>query len=242
MSMHPASVSLFAPASTLPSADCDRHYRQRHTVWARRMLRATGAFESYHTALAISRLSESGFDAPPSRWRYVLLRRHPGRVAAFDAATEEEIAQDHRNFLQDWHGFATEQQTLYDSRRGQSAFEAYLLEIAAPTLSPAGRAVAVQRLRRQLVEAGRDAYGLRAIIEDSVLSESGAVAIDLPGQRPVRTLLPASSTLAFILILFDQHEWAQEWFTGTAMRTALADPQIVATVHRVELQCGFDER
>lgn len=56
----------------------------------------------------------------------------------------------------------------------------------------------------------------------------------------MRTPLDTTAMLAVALVLFDQHEWAEEWFLTKRTSDVLL-PGLRALVHRVDLQCGFDE-
>jgi hypothetical protein len=226
-------------------AECEQHYSAVHTPWARRMLRETGKVRSYSTARATKRYDlQDRFEQHPSRWRYVILRPEPGTSLRFSPEIERLISNDHLNFLQNYRGFAVEEDTLLDRRHGQSTFEAYLFELdREPNVPHEAGASAVQELALDLVVATGSAYGLRAITLDSVVSESAVGAMEHPGQRPLRTPLESTTKLGFIEFLFDQHEWAQEWFARPEVLAMFRNPVFAGvTGHRVDLQCGFDNR
>jgi hypothetical protein len=239
------AISLFAPLSTKSVAECDDHYQNVHTVWGRRMLRDTGAVLSYHTARARSKYDVNGrFRQQPSRWRYTMLRLDPGLLRGFGADTDELIANDHLNFLQDFRGFSVAEEVLVDRRNGQSGFEAYLFEFDRRSgVTEADGALAVDGLREGLRSAARDGYGLRTVALDAVLAETAAEAMEQPAQRPLRRPLPSTDKLAFVEFLFDQHEWAEEWFGGGAFRDLLTDPRFATVIgHHIDLRAGFDDR
>jgi hypothetical protein len=152
---------------------------------------------------------------------------------ALSAEAEQYIAEDHRLFLQDWHGLAAEQTVAFDARRGQTAFEAYLLEVGC---SPDWRAVV-----DGLLAYAPEAFGLRAVLVDEVRAEFEGRALDLPGQLPDRRPRPVSTTSAVVKQLFDQHEWAAAWFASDPIRAVLGGA-VPTLLHHVVLQCGFDER
>jgi hypothetical protein len=212
--------------STRSLAECEQHYLGSHYVWARAMLEKHPAIAAYRTALAVSRFGPTSFGDAPTRWRYVLLRRHPGVDSRFDPAAETYIAEDHRNFLQDWRGFTT-------SETGQPPAEGAftcLLE-AWSTDDPDG-------LFGRVVDAL--AEGLESSILHRVISESGAESIDLPGQRPMRQPLPTTEAVAFALIAIADIGMAERWLKRADVAALLAaDPRNV--VHEIVLTCAFDE-
>jgi hypothetical protein len=245
VSPYAKAISYFAPVSTRTPAECEEHYTVVHTPWARRMLRDTGKVRAYHTAHAGDRYDLSGqFRQYPGRWRYVILRLDPGTTLGFGPETEAMISNDHLNFLQDYRGFAVEEDILFDCRTGQSTFEPYLFEIdRRPEVSAEQGAQALESLAAALLSAAGNAYGLRTITFDRVISESAVGPMEQPGQKPLRAPLDSTSKLAFIEFLFDQHEWAQEWFASPEVLAVLRNPAFDGVIgHRVELRAGFDNR
>jgi hypothetical protein len=239
------AISYFDPVSDRTLAECEEHYTTVHSPWARRMLRDTDKVRSYHTARATSRYDLRGlFNQYPCRWRYVILRLELGTSLGFDSETEELIAHDHLNFLQNYRGFALEEDLLLDRRDGQSTFEPYLFELdLSADVSPEVGTSAVDTFAIDLVAAAQSAYGLRTITLDRVLNEAAVGPMEHPGQRPLRRPLESTTKLAFIEFLFDQHEWAQEWFARPDVLALLRNPAFDGvTGHRVELRCGLDNR
>jgi hypothetical protein len=215
------SIARFDPASTRSLAACEEHYVHRHTVWARAMLQRNGGFAAYSTARAVSRVGSDGSEAAPTRWRYVLLQRCLGADVSFDAETEAFIAEDHRNFLQNWHGYATAREVMRSAPRDGVA---YLVEV------PAECAAALD----PFTAAADGAPGLVHLAVDTVGVQSDAEPIVLPGQRPVRPAVAEIATAAFVLVRFATPGYAAGFFAATPAEGLLT--------HRVELTCQFDER
>jgi len=239
------TVSTFDALASLPKADCERHYVDVHRPWGRGMLLERSDVLSYETARAIARYDLlGGFRQRPGAWRYVLIRRRPGSVGPFPPDVADTIAEDHRNFLQNYRGFAGTEEVLLDRRSGQSSFVAYIFEVdRSPAVldEPADHALA--RVIGPLLEWAAAAPGLRAMTLDRVETEADAEAIDAPRQRPIGRWLERTDRLGFLEFLFDQEEFAEDWFGSRPVHAVLSDRRIANIIgHRVELSCGFDHR
>jgi len=239
------TISQFQPLAASTRAECDRYYRQVHTRFARGFLREMAHVRSYHVGLAESSYDVAGgWGAPPRTFRYVVLRFDPGAGLAMSPGLRERIAHDHRVFLRELRGFAVEEEVLVDRLRGQTSLVKYQFEYDRRPGEPPAAGVA--RLREQLdrlVPLTEEAFGLRLLLADHVLFETGSGPIDEPGQRGTGERLGETSRQAFVELYFDQPEWAEEWFRRDDVRSALlGDGWGLTNGVKVDEECGLDRR
>lgn len=239
------TISQFQPLAASTRADCDRYYREVHTRFARGFLREMPHVRSYHVGLAESSYDVAGgWAAPPLTFRYVVLRFDAGTGLSMGPALRERITQDHRVFLRELRGFSVEEEIVVDRLSGQTSLVKYQFEYDRPSGEPAatGRA----RLRAQLdrlAPLADDAFGLRLLLVDHVLFETGSEPVDEPGQRSTGERLPQTPRQAFIELYFDQPEWAEEWFRRDDVRSALlGEGWGAARGVKVREECGLDRR
>lgn len=243
--MSAKSISQFLPLAASTREECDRHYRQVHTRYARSFLREMDHVRSYHVGLA-----EAAYDlncrwcAKPETFRYVTLRFDPGTTLQMGPELREAITQDHRMFLRELRGFAVEEEVLVDRLYGQTSLVKYLFEYDRPPDEEVG--VGAARLAeqlRELVPLTGEAFGLRLLLADHVVSEGLSAAVDEPGQRPTGVQLDQSSRQAFLELYFDQQQWAEEWFVRPDVRRALLGGGWgAARGARIREECGLDRR
>ena len=241
MSATAKSIAQFQPLAGQRRSASDRHYRQVHTPFARRTLRAMPHVLSYHTNRARAQLDVAGgWSARPHAFRFVVLRFEAGRSLEFPPEVRAQIAEDHRNFLREFRGFAVDEDVLLDRLRGQTALVKYLVEYEGAD----GRAVNALRDAVAVVAAEKpDRYGLRQVLLNRVTAESAAEPIDEPGQRTTDRLLPATDKAAFLELYFDARDRAEEWFAHPDVHAALFDQDWTsARASRVTEECGLDRR
>jgi len=238
------TISHFLPVSTLPIEECDRHYREVHTRFARRFMRDMDDVVSYHVNRATAEFDLVGdWRQRPRAFRFIVIRTRSGplRMAPELAAV---LAEDHRGFLRELRNFPVEEQVVVDELRGQTALVKYLFEFDRPpgTHPAEARRMIDGTVAALAAEAG-EALGLRLLLANHVLGEREAAPIDEPGQRALPTLLPETCKQAFLEFWFDQQEWAEEWFRRPEVSTALRDPAwALARGYRVDEECGLDRR
>lgn len=239
------SIAQFRPLAASTRAACDRYYREVHTRFARGFLREMPNVRSYHVALAESSYDVAGgWAAPPSTFRYVILRFDPGTGLALAPGRRERIAQDHRLFLRELRGFTVEEDVLVNHLRGQTSLVKYQFEY--DRRPDEGSDAGAERLRAQmdrLVSLSDAVFGLRLLIANHVLVETGSEPIDEPGQRSTGQALSDTPRQGFVELYFDQDEWAEEWFRRDDVRAALLG-EGWGRAHGVKLaeQCGLDRR
>jgi hypothetical protein len=238
------TISHFLPVSTVPIEECDRHYREVHTRFARRFMRDMDDVVSYHIDRATAEYDLVGdWRQRPRAFRFIVIRTRSGplRMAPELAAV---ITEDHRSFLRELRNFPVEEQTVVDELRGQTALVKYLFEFdRRPEIDQAQARRTLDRALAALAAEAPQALGLRLLLADHVQGEREAAPIDEPGQRALPTLLPETCKQAFLEFWFDQPEWAEDWFRRPAVRTALRDPAWgLARGYRVDEECGIDRR
>jgi hypothetical protein len=241
---HTKTISSFLPVSTVSLEECDRHYREVHTRFARRFMRETDDVVSYHINRATAEYDLVGdWRQRPRAFRFIVLRTVSGPLH-MPPERAAVLAEDHRNFLRDLRNFPVEEQVVVDELRGQTALVKYLFEFdRRPDSDPAQARHALEGTLTALADEAGRALGLRLLLADHVQGEREAAPIDEPGQRPLPTFLPGTCKQAFLEFWFDQQEWAEEWFRRPAVRTALQDPAwALARGYRVDEECGLDRR
>lgn len=238
-------VGRFDPLASLPLAECERHYTEVHFPFAQRQLRTMPHVVTYHTNRVTAELDlAGGWRQRPRAWRFVLLRFQPGRALGFPPDVAEAVAQDHRNVLSNLRSYQVREDVRLDRLTGQTALAKYLFEVdrdpAVPAQESADRlAAGIGRLR----DLAADAYGLRLLTADWVLSERAATPIDEPGQRPSPVPLPSTDRLAYLELYADAEEWAEQWLATPDVRAVLRDPFFPSFAgYRVEERCGLDTR
>lgn len=242
------SIAQFQPLAGQRRGVADRHYDRVHTPFARAVLREMPHVISYHTNRAHAEFDISGGWAQrPRAFRFVILRFTPGRSLEFPPGIRARIAEDHRNFLREFRGFAVDEETVLDRLAGQTALVKYLVEYEAPQpLVPPEAEAEIARLRAALAAAAdRPAhYGLRQVLLNRVRSEAISEPIDEPGQRTTDRPLPETTKVAFAELYFDARDRAEEWFGQPAARAAVlgTGDWALARATRVVEECGFDRR
>jgi hypothetical protein len=239
------SIAQFLPLAGQSRAASDRHYRTVHTPYARRVLREMPQVLSYHTNRAeAERDLSGGWAQRPRAFRFVILRFLPGRTLGFPPEVRARIAEDHRNFLREYRGFSVDEQVLVDRVAGQTALVKYLIEYErAADASAAECSQRFEAMAVNLQGAAADAFGLRLVHMNRVLSETVAEPIDEPGQRPTERTHPETSKQGFVEIYFDHRDWAEEWFARADVQAVLFDPRwAMARAYRVSEECGLLRR
>jgi hypothetical protein len=239
------SFSTFAPLASQPVEESDRHYREVHAPFARRFLRDMDQVVSYHTARATAELDlGGGWRQRPRSFRFIVLRYLSGRALELPEELHEAVVQDHRNCLRDLRAFPVTEQVLLDRLRGQTGVAKHVVQLERRSDTTADEAEAY--LAKQvdvLAEQADAAFGLRQVVVNHVRGEAETEAIDEPGQRPLRRLLPETPAHAFVEIYSDHADWAREWFARPAVRAVVQDPWWgVARVFEVLEECGLDKR
>ena len=238
------TISHFLPVSTRSRGECDRHYMEVHTRFARRFLREMDDVVAYHVGLATAEYDLSGdWRQEPRAFRFIVMRTTGGPLR-LPPELGEVIAQDHRNFLRELRQFSVEEQVLVDELRGQTALVTYLFEFdRAGTDDPAEARRRLDAGMARLRDEAAHAFGLRLLVVNRVLDERATEPIDEPGQRPLPRLLPETTKQAFVELWFDQQEWAEEWFRRPAVRAVLQDRAwALARGYRIDESCGLDRR
>lgn len=238
------AISHFLPVSTVPVEECDRHYREVHTRFARHFMRDMDDVASYHINRAAAEYDLVGdWRQRPRAFRFIVIRTRSGALR-MPPELAPVLAEDHRNFLRELRNFPVEEQTVVDELRGQTALVKYLFEFdRRPGTDPAEARRTLDGTVSALADQAGHALGLRLLLADHVQGEREAAPIDEPGQRALPTLLPATQKQAFLEFWFDQQEWAEEWFRRPAVRTVLQDPAwALARGYRVDEECGIDRR
>ena len=234
----------FLPLASLGGQECDRHYREVHQPFARRMLRAQPQVLGYSTdRVRAERDLAGGWLARPRAFRYIAMRYESGRSLELPPEVRERIVQDHRRCLRELRSFRVREQVLVDRATGRSGLQKLVLELDRPTGVPAP--VGEQRLAGWLDGLQRqadDAFGLRRVVVDHVLGEQATAPVDEPGQRPLGHLLPETRRQAFVEVWFDHLDWADEWLDRPAVAGALLDPFWTVLVSAVQEECQLDQR
>jgi len=239
------TIARFDPVSSRSPAECERHYAEVHTPYARRLLRDVDDVATYHTARAVAQYDiTGGWRAKPAAWRFVVLRFPAGRGLRLPPQTREVIAQDHRNFLRDLRTCVVEERLLVDRRSGQTQHEHYLIELDRhPDADPGAAVRRVEGMVQGLLSEQSAAYGIRLVVLNMVQAELAAAAIDEPGQRSLGQPLPQTCKVAYLDFAFDHREWAEEWFARPAVRSLVQDPWFaVARGYRLEVESAIDKR
>jgi hypothetical protein len=123
------TISQFSPSAAVGRESADRYYREVHSRFARRTLRAMEHVLTYHTAIAEASYDlNSGWNAPPETFRYVTLRIRAGHTLGFSPEVREQVTQDHRRFLRDLRLFTVEEDVHVDRVGGQTGTVKYLFE------------------------------------------------------------------------------------------------------------------
>jgi hypothetical protein len=239
------TISQFSPSAAVGRESADRYYREVHSRFARRTLRAMEHVLTYHTAIAAASYDlNSGWNAPPETFRYVTLRFRAGHALGFSPEVREQVTQDHRRFLRDLRSFGVEEEVRVDRVDGQTTTVKYLFEYdRAPAEDRDTGATRLDEQLGRLTTLAEHAFGLRRLVLDRVVSESVAAALDEPGQAPTGEVLASSSRHAFVEVYFDHRDWAEDWFALPDVRSALLGSGW-ARVHgiRVQEECGLDRR
>lgn len=238
------NISHFLPVSTVPPEECDRHYTDVHSRFARGFMRAADDVVSYHINRAVAEYDLVGdWRQRPRAFRFIVLRTKDGplRLPPHLAAV---VAEDHRAFLRELRSFPVEEVTVLDELRGQTSLVKYLFELDRhPDTDPADARRTLDAQTAALAEQANHALGLRLLVANHALGERETAPIDEPGQRPLATLLPQTTKQGFLELWFDQREWAEEWFRRPAVRELLQDPAwALCRGYRVEEECGIDRR
>lgn len=239
------SVSRFQPLAARTVEECDRHYREVHTPFARRLLRGMEQVVSYHTARVTAQLDlAGGWRQRPQAFRFIVLRFLAGRSLEFPDDVHERIVQDHRNFLSDLRAFPVHEEVLVDRLQGQTSLVKYVVELdRRPETSPQDADEHLTAQLDVLLRQADRAFGLRQVLVDRVQGEAATEPVDEPGQRPLRRMLPETGTAAFVEIYADHPDWADEWFALPEVRSVLQDPWWrQARCYRVAEECGLDRR
>lgn len=243
--MHDKVFATFSPVAALGAEESDRHYREVHVPFAQRMLRAREQVVSYHPGRVTAELDlAGGWRQRPTGFRHIVLRFLPGRSLELDDVLHERLVQDHRRCLSDLRSFPVQEEVVVDRLRGQTSLVKHVVELDRP--AGADAAAADDRLAQLVAclaaEAG-GAFGFRQLLVDRVTGEGATEAVDEPGQRPLRRLLPSTERHAFVELYLDGDAWAQEYLARPGVREALQDPWWASTrVSRVDEECGMDRR
>lgn len=238
-------IAHFLPLAALPAEESDRHYREVHTPFARRLLREAEQVVSYHTAKVTAELDlAGGWRQRPRAFRFIVMRFLPGRSLELPEDVHERIVQDHRSCLRELRSFAVSEQVLVDRLRGQTSLVKYVLELdRRADTSPADADRHLAERLAGLAEQVDRAFGLRQVLVDRVEGEAATEAVDEPGQRPLGRQLPDTRRHAFVEFYADHPEWAEEWFALPAVDRVLRDPWWErARCYRVAEECGLDRR
>jgi len=239
------TISQFQPLAASTPAECDRYYRDVHTRFARRFLRAMPNVRSYHVGLAESSYDVAGgWAAPPVTFRYVVLRFDPGTGLSVSPQLRERITEDHRVFLRELRGFSVQEEVLFDRLQGQTSLVKYQFEYDRRPGEPADAgATRLEEQLDRLAALADEAFGLRLLVVDHVLFETGSEPVDEPGQRGTGERLAQTARQAFVELYFDQPEWAEEWFVREEVRSALlGEGWGLARGVRIAEECGLDRR
>lgn len=254
------TMSSFNPLWSLGIDECERHYSDVHTRWARHLLRDRPHMVSYHIDRATAAYDvRGGFGQRPDAWRWVILRLAPGQRLGLSAAEQEQVVQDHRNCLRDLRSFTVDERVVIDELRGQTTLVKYLFDLERASGAPVGdgggtgvggTTDGVDPDRRRF-EALADAlaaharerdFGLRLLVQDTVTREQATEPVDEPGQRPVGRVLETSTKIGFLELYFDQQEWAEDFLGEPAVRELLRPAFARVRGYRVDEGCGFDNR
>lgn len=235
----------FLPLAALPAQESDRHYREVHTRWARRFLRELPDVISYATDRVLAeRDPAGGWGQRPRAFRFISMRYAPGTRLDLPPELREQVVQDHRNCLRELRSFAVREQVLVDRLHGGTGLAKHVVELdRRPGTSAAEAAERLADGLQVLEEQAHDAFGLRQVLADHVLSESATEPLDEPGQRPTGRVLPETARSAFLELWFDHPDWADEWFARPAVAAVLQDAWWgAARTYRVYEECGMDRR
>jgi len=241
------TLSTFNPLTARGREECERHYTEVHTRFARHLLRDRHHVVSYHIDRAVAQYDvRGGFGQRPDAWRIVILRLQPGTRLGLSSEEQEQVVQDHRNCLRDLRSFRLSERVVLDELRGQTALVKYLFhfERAPGEEGVRGDAERLGEIADQLARRAEDGdVGLRLLVQDTVLSEQATEAVDEPGQRSIGRLLEQTTKVGFLECYFDEQEWAEDLFVLPDVRALLLDPHFAAVRgYRVEEGCGFDHR
>lgn len=239
------SFASFNPLTSRTLEECERHYMQVHTRWARNLLRDRPHLVSYHVNRATAAYDvRGGFGQRPDAWRWVILRFQPGSRLGLSAEEQELVAQDHRNCLRDLRSYLVGERIVIDELRSQTSLVKYLFDFDAPPDALAKSAERLQSLADALGELARTGnHGLRLLSVNAVTSEQENDPIDEPGQRPAGRVLALSTKSGFLECYFDQQEWADDLFARPEVRALLRDePFARVRGYRIDEGCGFDHR
>ena len=244
-SLYDKTFSSFAPLASQPVEESDRHYREVHAPFARRFLREMEQVVSYHTGRVTAELDlGGGWRQRPRAFRFIVLRYLSGRSLELPEELHERIVQDHRSCLRDLRSFPVREQVVLDRLHGQTGLAKHVVQLERRSDTSAEEAA--RYLAKQvdvLAEQAQGAFGLRQVLVDHVLGEAETEAVDEPGQRPLRRLLPATPVQAFVEVYSDHTDWAREWFALPAVRAVVQDPWWgLVRVHEVAEECGLDKR
>lgn len=211
--MSAPSVS-FSPLASVAEDECDRHYREVHVPFARRMLRGLDQVLSYHTARAVAeRDLAGGWSARPQAFRIIVIRTVQGRALELPGSARERVVQDHRRCLRDLRAFTVTEQVLYLRAPGYGALVKYVLELDRPAAATPGEGrERMADAARVLAEQADGAFGLRRVAVPHVDAEQAIEPIEEPSQRPLPQALPGTDRHAFVEVYADHHDDADDWF------------------------------
>lgn len=239
------SIAHFLPLSSLSARAADRHYREVHAQFARRVLRELDHVVSYHINRAEREYALGGqWRRRPRAFRFVVLRFAPGRSLEFAPDIAEQIVEDHRAFLSHLRSFQVREEVVFDRLAGQTALQKYVFEYERlAAIAVADGEARFDRLVADLQTLTPAAFGLRLVLANRVMTEGATEPVDEPGQRSLGVPLPATTKQGFLELYFDQREWAEDWFAVPEVRQVLTSgPWAVARGYRVSEECGLDRR
>lgn len=245
-------ISRFLPSERSTLARADFHYESVHHRFAMRMFREHAPkVRLYATNHAVAQRDLAGtFLQRPDAWRFVIIELEDPQAQSevggkewLPAWAEQAIVKDHTNFLREVRPFEVEPKVIVDRRTEQTSLVKVLIECdAADENSIMAAEVAYARLWDAIAGAG-ESFGLRLAVENRALREAEMAPVLEPGQAYTGHYRATTTMRGFGELYFDHRVWAEEFFRGPAVASALGTtPGVRLGVYAVEELVGVDRR
>jgi hypothetical protein len=246
------TLARFDPLATRLPELSESHYREVHVRLAAELLGSVPTIRQYSTYLVRRQYDATGhWNKHPTAWRFAsqMIEAAPvvpddSAATAFPEEVRRRLAQDHRNCLRHLRRFDVEDEILMDACSGQLSTQRYFFEFERTADQSAETARAeFDGICAAIASLASGAAGLRRLVRRGVMSEAETGPLDDDGQILTGRMLPATTMVGYLEIVFDSHYSAEQFFVRDDVRVAVLSEHFAGIEgYEVEEVVGFDKR
>ena len=244
-------IGQFEPVPHLGRERSERHYREVHTRFARRMFREKSPLlRLYATNVAMAQYDIAGtFHQSPSAWRFVM-----SEVAAslLEAGGDSDAAgwlpeenqnltwRDHLNCLCNIRAYEVTQTVLHSNPRARPSSTKFVALIESTGDEARGEEIYQDTHLPGLEKELLDAFGLVFAASNVIERQLETAPVEYPGQMFTGGYVTASPRIAIEEFYFDNADWGYEFFAREPIYALYHRDAVLSTeVYEVEEDIGL---